>query len=119
CGGAGNVEAVKRAGFELAAREPFAEHLAGWEGDWNFATPQETDARLRRAGFGDVWCWPSRVDVEVEDRAGYLRAICLGSFLERLPEPLREPFVGAAVEALGAPLTIGYVRLNILARRLV
>ena len=43
-------------------------------------------------------------------------AICLGSFLERLPEELHEPFVDAAVDLLGAPLTIDYVRLNILAR---
>jgi hypothetical protein len=57
------------------------------------------------------------VDVALDEPAGYLRAICLGSFLERLPEELREPFVAAAVRELGAPLTIEYVRLNILARR--
>jgi trans-aconitate 2-methyltransferase len=116
CGGAGNVAAVKQAGFELARREPYAEHLAGWGGDWNFAGPADTEARLRRLGFTDVWCWSSRVDVDLDDPAGYLGAICLGSFIERLPEDLREPFVGAAVELLGAPLTIHYVRLNILAR---
>ena len=48
--------------------------------------------------------------------AGYLRAICLGSFLDRLPEELREPFVAAALERLPDPLEIHYVRLNILAR---
>ena len=32
CGGAGNVAAVKAAGFQLAAREPFAEHLGDWPG---------------------------------------------------------------------------------------
>jgi trans-aconitate 2-methyltransferase len=117
CGGAGNVAAVKRAGLALADREPFAEHLGGWGGDWNFATPEVTEARLRRLGFTDVWCWRTRVDVDVDDVAGYLGAICLGSFLERLPEDLKEPFVAAAVEELGSPLTIHYVRLNILARR--
>ena len=63
-----------------------------------------------------MWTWETRVAVEVEDVPGYLGAICLGSFLERLPEHLHEPFVDAAVELLGAPLTIDYVRLNILAR---
>ena len=48
--------------------------------------------------------------------AGYLGAICLGSFLERLPEDLHDEFIDAAVEILGSPLTIDYVRLNILAR---
>jgi trans-aconitate 2-methyltransferase len=117
CGGAGNVEAIKDAGFELARREPFAEHLGGWGGDWKFASPAETEERLLRLGFTDVWCWSSRVDVELEEPAGYLAAICLGSFLEQLPEDLHEPFIAGAVEALGAPLTVHYVRLNILARR--
>jgi trans-aconitate 2-methyltransferase len=117
CGGAGNVAAVKQAGLELARRAPFAEHLGGWAGDWNFASPADTEARLRRLGFADVWCWSTRVDVDVDDAAGYLGAICLGSFLERLPGELQEPFVEAAVERLGTPLTIEYVRLNILARR--
>ena len=54
--------------------------------------------------------------VDVDDVDGYLGAICLGSFLERLPEALHDSFVDAAVEQLGAPLTIDYVRLNVLAR---
>jgi trans-aconitate 2-methyltransferase len=117
CGGAGNVTAVKQAGFEVARREPFAAHLGNWPGDWYYATPAETEVRLRRHGFTDVWCWSTRVDVDVDDVAGYLGAICLGSFLERIPEDLHEPFVDSAVELLGEPLTIHYVRLNILARR--
>jgi trans-aconitate 2-methyltransferase len=116
CGGEGNVDAVKDAGFAVARREPFAEHLGGWPGDWHFASPADTERRLRRLGYTDVWCWETRVAVDVDDVAGYLGAICLGSFLERLPEPLHEPFVEAAVELVGAPLTIDYVRLNILAR---
>ncbi len=116
CGGAGNVAEVKQAGFDLARREPFAEHLADWPGDWNFQSPQATEERLHGLGFKDVWCWSSHVDVDVDDPAGYLATICCGSFLERLPEELHEPFIDAAVEQLGSPLTIHYVRLNILAR---
>jgi trans-aconitate 2-methyltransferase len=117
CGGAGNVEEIKDAGFGAASEPPYAEHLAGWPGDWHFETPQDTERRLRAAGFTDVWCWLTRVDVDPGDRAGYLRAICLGSFLERLPEELREPFMASALDRLPDPLTIHYVRLNILARR--
>jgi trans-aconitate 2-methyltransferase len=116
CGGDGNVAAIKEAGFALARSEPFAGHLDGWAGDWYFAAVGETDARLRRLGFTDVWCWTTHVEVELGEPAGYLAAICLGSFLERLPEELHERFVTEAVERLGAPLTIPYVRLNILAR---
>jgi trans-aconitate 2-methyltransferase len=117
CGGEGNVEEVKDAGLAVAAEPPFAAHLGGWPGDWHFASAAATEWRLRRAGFADVWCWRSRVDVDPGDRAGYLRAICLGSFLERLPEELRTPFLEAALARLPDPLTIRYVRLNMLARR--
>jgi trans-aconitate 2-methyltransferase len=116
CGGHGNVAEVKRAGFDAAAAPRFAPHFDGWSADWNFATPEETERRLRAAGFGDVWCWLTRIDVDPEDPAGYLSAICLGSFVARLPEDLREPFVAAALERLPDPLQIHYVRLNILAR---
>ena len=117
CGGHGNVAAVKQAGLDTAREEPFAAHLAGWTTDWQFATPEETAARLRAAGFADVWCWLSRVDVDPGDPDSYLRAICLGSFLERLPAELHAPFVARARERLETPLVIHYVRLNILARR--
>ena len=100
----------------MAREAPYAEHFDGWETDWTFATPDETERRLHAAGFTDVWCWLTRVDVDPGDPAGYLRAICLGSFVERLPEELREPFVAAALERLPDPLQLHYVRLNILAR---
>jgi trans-aconitate 2-methyltransferase len=116
CGGHGNVAEVKQAGFDAAAEPRFAPYFEGWASDWNFATPAETERRLRAAGFTGVWCWTGRVDVDPGDPAGYLSAICLGSFLVRLPEELREPFVAAALERLPDPLEIHYVRLNILAR---
>jgi len=117
CGGHGNVAQVKQAGLDVAAGSPYARHFAGWATDWTFATPEETESRLRAAGFRDIWCWPTRVDVEPADPAGYLSAICLGSFVARLPEQLREQFIAEALERLPDPLRIHYVRLNILARR--
>jgi trans-aconitate 2-methyltransferase len=116
CGGHGNVAEVKQAGLDAAAEPRFAPYFADWAADWNFATPADTERRLRAAGFTDVWCWLTRVDVDPGDPAGYLGAICLGSFLARLPEELREPFVAAALEHLPEPLELHYVRLNILAR---
>ena len=116
CGGSGNVAEVKQAGIDVAAGAPYAEHFDGWATDWTFATPQETEARLHAAGFRDVWCWLTRVDVDPGDPYSYLRAICLGSFLERLPADLHAAFVRAALERLPDPLQIHYVRLNILAR---
>ena len=90
----------------LAAEPPFAEHLGGWPGDWNFAAAEDTERRLRAAGFTDVWCWLTRVDVDPATRPPTCGAICLGSFLERLPEDLREAFVDAALERLPDPLVL-------------
>jgi trans-aconitate 2-methyltransferase len=117
CGGHGNVAEVKQAGFEVAGEPPFAPYFHDWVTDWTFATPEETERRLHAAGFTHIWCWLTRVDVDPGDPAGYLSAICLGSFVARLPDELREPFVAAALERLPEPLEIHYVRLNILARR--
>ena len=117
CGGHGNVAAIKQAGIELTREEPYAEHFGGGANDWIFATPAEMESRLLAAGFVDVWCWPSHVEVDPGDPAGYLRAICLGSLVARLPEELRDRFVADALERLPDPLRIHYVRLNILARR--
>ena len=116
CGGEGNVAAVKAMGSALALEAPYAEHLSEQPETWKFASPAETEARLRRLGFTDVWCWATRVDVTPDDPLGYLGAICLGSFVAELPQELREPFVEEAVRRLGTPVTLEYVRLNILAR---
>jgi len=116
CGGHGNVAEVKQAGFDAAAEPRFAAYFDGWGSDWQFATPQDTERRLLAAGFTDVWCWLTRVDVDPGDPAAYLGSICLGSFLARLPDELHEPFIGAALERLPEPLEIHYVRLNMLAR---
>src|SRR4051812_26006408 len=53
CGGHGNVAAVKEAGMGVAADPRYAEHFTGWKTDWTFATAEETERRLRAAGFGD------------------------------------------------------------------
>jgi trans-aconitate 2-methyltransferase len=116
CGGHGNVAEIKLAGFEAASEPRFAAYFEGWATDWMFATARDTEQRLHAAGFGDVWCWLTHVNVDPGDPVGYLSAICLGSFLARLPEDLREPLVVAALEHLPQPLEIHYVRLNMLAR---
>jgi trans-aconitate 2-methyltransferase len=113
CGGAGNIARVHAAARDAAAREPFAPHFAGWRGPWNFATPQDTERRLRAAGFPEAHAWLQERLVTPEDPRGYLRTINLGAHLERLPEDLREPFVGAVLDRLGERPAIDYVRLNI------
>jgi trans-aconitate 2-methyltransferase len=116
CGGIGNVRNIHAAAREAAAEAPFDQHLAGWRGPWNFATPQVTEARLRAAGFAEARCWLESRPVTPEEPAAYLTTIVLGAHLERLPTELHERFVAATQARLPVPLTIDYVRLNIDAR---
>ena len=49
--------------------------------------------------------------------AEYLRTVCLGHHLERLPAKLRGPYVDAVAERCGRPVELDYVRLNMVAER--
>jgi trans-aconitate 2-methyltransferase len=115
CGGEGNVARFHAAAREAAAEEPYAPHFAGWVGPWNFAGPGVTAERLRRAGFEGVETWLEPHPVVPDDPGDYLRTVCLGYHLERLPEELRDGYVEAVLER--ADDELDYVRLNIVARR--
>jgi trans-aconitate 2-methyltransferase len=115
CGGKGNVAAFHQAARAAAATPPYAEHLDGWVGPWNFAGPDETAARLARAGFEDIDTWLQPYPVVPDDPEDYLRTVCLGYHLEQLPEELRDGYVEAVLARAGDELD--YVRLNITARR--
>jgi trans-aconitate 2-methyltransferase len=115
CGGKGNIAAFKAAMEAVAAREPYAEHIAGWT-PWNYASPDVTEERLRRAGFAQARCWRTDEPVEPEDPESFVSTVCLGAHLDRLPEDLREPYTADVLVVAGEPLLLEYVRLNIDAR---
>lgn len=117
CGGEGNVAAVRRAVEAVRAQDRFVAYLGAWQGPWNFASPEETRARLEGAGFDRVETWLEPRPMVPGEPAEYLRTVTLGLHLERLPEELHDPFVGAVLERLGDPPEIDYVRLNLYARR--
>lgn len=117
CGGAGNVERFHAALREVAREKPFAPHLAGWSGPWNFATPGETEKRLALAGFRAIRVWLEPSPTVPDQPEDYLRAVCLGPHLERLPAELHDEFVRVVAGRCGKPLELDYVRLNIVARR--
>jgi trans-aconitate 2-methyltransferase len=117
CGGRGNIDAFRRTSEEVAAEEPFAPYFAGWRKPWNYATADETADRLRRAGFEDVSCWLEDRPTELEDPRSFVQTVCLVRHLDPLPSELREPFVDRVMECAGEPLVLGYVRLNMSARR--
>jgi trans-aconitate 2-methyltransferase len=112
CGGAGNVASVQAA-VEAVAHPA----LAGWAGPWNFATPADTTRRLQNAGFTDVWTWLQERPVKPENPREFFATVILGSHLERLPAEDRDAFVDAVLAHYETPVTVDYVRLNLLARR--
>jgi trans-aconitate 2-methyltransferase len=115
-GGAGNIARLKRSSEEVAGREPYAAHFEGFGQPWNYAAPEETEARLRSAGFAEARCWLQPWDVVPPEPAEFLRTVCLGPHMDRLPEELRDPFVADVLALEEDPLVLGYVRLNIDAR---
>jgi trans-aconitate 2-methyltransferase len=117
CGGAGNIERFHGVLFEVAEEEPFREYIGGWKGPWNFATPAETAARLSAAGYVDAECWLEERPVQPDEPDAFIRTVCLGHHLERLPEELRPLLVERMIERAPKPLVLDYMRLNIDARK--
>jgi trans-aconitate 2-methyltransferase len=117
CGGRGNVARFLEVAGEVALHGSYAEHLAGWTGPWNFASPHDTARRLEAAGFTEVETGLEPWPVTPEEPLDFVRTVCLGHHLELLPEELREPYARDVVEACGTPIELDYVRLNISARR--
>lgn len=117
CGGAGNIRAFRELSNAIAARPPYAEHLGGWTGPWNYATPEETAARLEHAGFTAVRTWLQPWSVTPPEPREFARSVCLHPLTARMPPELRERYVDDVMAAAGDPLVLDYVRLNIDARR--
>jgi trans-aconitate 2-methyltransferase len=113
CGGAGNIHDLREVGAEVAALEPFAEHLGDFSAPWNYAGPDETEERLRAAGFDGVRCWLEPWPVTPPEPFEFLRTVCLGAQLDLLPAELRDRFVAEVLGRLPEPTRLDYVRLNI------
>jgi len=109
CGGEGNL-----AGVIAAVRSVGADRA----GTWLYASPDETAARLERAGFADIEVW-SNPELVSFSAAGtlvdFLQTVCLREHLGTLVPEERRPFTESVVAAMPEPV-IDYVRLNIVAR---
>ncbi len=110
CGGVGNIATVREAVERVAGR---------WAGSTNFATPEETERRLRAAGFVDARAWLQDEPTAMEPGvplATFLQATCLRDQMDGIDGEDRPRFVREVAEAMPSPI-IDYVRLNIDARR--
>ncbi len=113
CGGRRNVAEHTDAIAAVGARPEFAPHLTELTGIWNFAGPDETEERLRGAGFEQARCWLQPKPVTPADPLAFISTVTLGPILAQLPENLRRPFAEAVLEESPKPFTLDYVRLNI------
>jgi trans-aconitate 2-methyltransferase len=113
CGGEGNIDRLRGIANQVLAHAPYAEHFVAWRAPWNYAAPQATEARLRAAGFAHAHCWLTPAPTQPEYPREFLQTIVLGPHSQRLPEPLRELFMDDVLAALGEPVIVDYVRLNI------
>jgi len=113
CGGEGNIDILRGLAREVLAREPYARHFEGWQPPWNYAGPDITRARLLAAGFSQAECWLTPALRQPEQPREFLSTIVLGPHVQQLPEELRERYMDEVLAALGEPVTVDYVRLNI------
>jgi trans-aconitate 2-methyltransferase len=107
CGGEGNIRAVREA-IDAVARE-IAPELADWS-PWVFAGPEETERRLREAGFTETRCWLEERPTRPQEVDSFVRTSILAAHLDRLHGERRERFAAAVGQRVRLPLD--YVRLN-------
>ncbi len=113
CGGEGNIDVLRGTANAVLSREPYARHFAGWQPPWNYADPLLTHERLLAAGFTSAECRLTPAPREPEQPREFLSTIVLGPHVQQLPAELREPFMDDVLAALGSPVVVDYVRLNI------
>jgi trans-aconitate 2-methyltransferase len=113
CGGEGNIDVLRGVANSVLADEPYAAHFEGWQPPWNYAAPAPTRERLLAAGFSAAECWLAPAPQQPEQPREFLGSIVLGPHVQHLPEELREPFLDDVLAALGEPVVVDYVRLNI------
>lgn len=117
CGGRGNIDRARRIVETVQERVPYAEHFVGWEPPWNYASPEETVARLENAGFVDVECGLQPWPVVPDDPEAFLRTVIVGPHLDVLPASLHGAFVADVLESFAVTesgrVELDYVRLNI------
>jgi trans-aconitate 2-methyltransferase len=112
CGAAGNIAGLL---------EAVASTGAARAGTWLYATPDDTEARLGRAGFEDIEVWTHLAPTRFERRdelETFLETVCLRAHLADMAPTERARVLQAVADAMPEPV-IDYVRLNISACRRV
>jgi trans-aconitate 2-methyltransferase len=119
CGGGPNLARVHARAKALLSTPRYRPYYEDWRDPWLFASAEETEERLRRAGFGEVRCWLEDAPTTFRDAATYrafVEAVVMRPFLVPLPLALRESLLDSLVADARTDdpaFTLDYWRLNI------
>lgn len=126
CGAEPNIARVRGRVAEVAADARYQPYFAGWDGPWEFASPEGMTDRLRAAGFEDISTEMFEAPVQLAsagETRDFFEHVILGTHLARIPESqshLRSALLDrltAASSADDPPFRQDYWRLNVRARR--
>lgn len=124
CGGGPNLAALLPRAQALTSAPPLERFFAGWQWPWEYASPETTAERLRRAGFTDISTGLEPAPVLLADAAQYreyLGNVIFHRHLERIAEgKLKAYFLDELTRQSGEddpPYLLDYWRLNISARK--
>jgi trans-aconitate 2-methyltransferase len=115
-GGEGSHDELYRVASAIAHLDPFADHFEGWSLPIVWPSVEDTQRRLRRAGFVDIDCRivPNVLDdVPIE----YFRMLSLSVYLDELPDALQDDFVARVLATQDPPYRTHVNRLYVDARR--
>jgi trans-aconitate 2-methyltransferase len=123
CGGGANLARFMATADRVANQQPFNAHLQGkrlWRHQYG---AEETQQRLRKAGFEHINVWLEDSPQHFDDAlalAAFAKTVVLSRHVAALPEQEKDAFVDQVVEAVAnteGSYSLDYVRLNIDARK--
>jgi trans-aconitate methyltransferase len=123
CGGGPNLAAAHALAEQVMRRPAFAPHFDGWTGVWQFASAEDTAARLLAAGFTAIDAWLEEAPTTLataDDYKAFVTTVIYHPHLARLPQTLHAAFIDevtALASATTPAFNLDYWRLNIAATR--
>ncbi len=123
CGGGPNLARLRQRAHRVMSQPEYADYFRGWAEPWEFASPEVTTERMRRAGFADVETWLEPAGFKLDspqEYRDYLATVTLHQHLSRIPQQdLRDRFLDTLItEAVADPeFELDYWRLNLRGRK--
>ena len=125
-GGHGNLERPLSVIFKEMQSDQFKEYFANWKQSWYFPKADETERLLHKARFRDIKVNLSSQTIpfsNLQSFATFVKTVIMKTFLGYLPDVKKqEQFLNSFLkgfESAGWALSLDFVRLSILARKIL